>query len=41
MEEDSLLIGLGFAVGVALLYLGGRIRARSRNRPRPPGDGSS
>jgi len=38
--DDSTLVILGAAVGVALLYLGSRIRSRSANRPRRPQGGA-
>ncbi len=34
--DDSGLMILGIAAGVALLILGSRIRSRSRRRARPP-----
>jgi hypothetical protein len=37
--DDSTRTIVGILVGVALLYLGSRIRARSLRRPRPPGPG--
>ena len=37
MDDQTVMI-LGIIVGVALLYLGGRIRRRSLQRPRPPED---
>ena len=43
MDDRTLMI-LGLVAGVALLYLGGRIRRRSLQRPRPsddPGHGDS
>ena len=35
--DDSLLMILGIAAGVALLYAGSVIRSRTRNRPRSRG----
>ena len=35
MDDQTVMI-LGIVVGVALLYLGGRIRRRSLKRPRSP-----
>jgi hypothetical protein len=36
--DDSTWTTLGIIAGVALLYLGSRIRSRARNQPpRPPG----
>jgi hypothetical protein len=38
--DDSLRVTLGLAIGVALLYLGARLRRRSLQRTRTPkGDG--
>jgi len=32
--DESVRVALGIAAGVALLYLGSRIRSRARTRPR-------
>jgi threonine/homoserine/homoserine lactone efflux protein len=36
--DDQVMMILGIVGGVALLYLGSRIRRRSLQRPRPPED---
>jgi hypothetical protein len=38
--DDSTRVILGLVVGVALLYLGSRIRSRARRSARPPGPGT-
>jgi NhaP-type Na+/H+ or K+/H+ antiporter len=37
---ESPLVVVGIVVGVALLYLGSRIRSRARTRPKPAEDRS-
>ncbi len=38
--DESVLVVVGIVVGVALLYLGSRIRSRARIRQRPTKDAS-
>ncbi len=38
--DESVLVVMGIVVGMALLYLGSRIRGRARTGQRPTDDGS-